>query len=555
MPATFAFADGCYVPERAVRKIPEITTQHAVLSWKAGVETVVISSALNSEAQTLGWIIPVPAVPAKIEKATPGALKTLDYCIQPWITHDLTIEVRAIIVVLIVVNLLSATWLFKRKRFIEVLVGFLLLFILSSLVLPAAGTVRGQMARASGVQVEKTATVGSYTISILRPSQPGDLGNWLGQNGFAALPQVANQKVADYLSKGWVFAAVKLTRSQAGTNTPHPITLTFASKEAVYPMKLTAIAGGKPEFELFVIADEQASCKMLKEEFCDRFSKEGSPETETHVWFNGTTTGCGVGHPAICSMMWNNCVLTKLVGTVDAANMTDDIQFRWVPFKSHQEHFFTDYGARCLAVILFAGVLSVGNILSMMDYAKGRVQPRGIAVYVLKRLLPTIALAAIAAGAGLMIVPRIAQSDVQAQSRSRLEYLLLDNCQKWLAARPDVLERTESGIAEFLVQSHHYDGIVGEFTLANWITGGKLKTEDSPGNFTVEKKRNQVIIRVFDHIGQAFITSLPRSTRQPDVTLKPDGRRSHGAGKGTGKGGQGKGEGKGTFYFLENGET
>ena len=114
--ASAAFGDGCYIPERAVRKIPEIVAQRAVLSWKDGVETLVISSALDSEAQTLGWIIPVPAVPTTIEKATPGALKTLDFCIQPKITHDLSREVRAAIVIVLVGNLLWGTWLFKRKR-------------------------------------------------------------------------------------------------------------------------------------------------------------------------------------------------------------------------------------------------------------------------------------------------------------------------------------------------------------------------------------------------------------------------------------------------------
>src|SRR5271165_4941877 len=104
--ASVAFGDGCYVPERAVRKIPEIVAQRAVLSWKDGVETLVISSALDSEAQTLGWIIPVPAVPTTMEKATPGALKTLDVCIQPTITHDLSREVRAAIAIVFVGNLL-----------------------------------------------------------------------------------------------------------------------------------------------------------------------------------------------------------------------------------------------------------------------------------------------------------------------------------------------------------------------------------------------------------------------------------------------------------------
>ena len=86
--ASSALGDGCYIPERAVRKIPEIPAQRAILSWKDSVETLVISSSLDSEAQKLGWIIPIPAVPQTIEKESPGGLKTLDFCIQPEITHN-----------------------------------------------------------------------------------------------------------------------------------------------------------------------------------------------------------------------------------------------------------------------------------------------------------------------------------------------------------------------------------------------------------------------------------------------------------------------------------
>ena len=59
--ASDVFGDGCYIPERAVRKIPEIPAQRAVLSWKDGHETLVISSTLDSKSQRLGWIIPLPA--------------------------------------------------------------------------------------------------------------------------------------------------------------------------------------------------------------------------------------------------------------------------------------------------------------------------------------------------------------------------------------------------------------------------------------------------------------------------------------------------------------
>jgi len=49
-------ADGCYIPAQAVRKIPNIPFQRALITWTGGVETLVVSSALDSESQRIGWI-------------------------------------------------------------------------------------------------------------------------------------------------------------------------------------------------------------------------------------------------------------------------------------------------------------------------------------------------------------------------------------------------------------------------------------------------------------------------------------------------------------------
>ena len=219
----------------------------------------------------------------------------------------------------------------------------------TGLMLSAVGTAgAGAVTKASSVQVGKTATVGSYAISTLKPSQPDGLDGWLAENGFAALPEAAGPIIADYISQGWVFAAIKLTRGESGANAPHPIKLVFASKDAVYPMKLTAIAGGKPGFELFVIGDGRASCDTLEEEFCDRFAEtedRRSNKPEMHFGSAGRHTTLR-SRPllAICPLMWDNCVLTKFVGNVDAAGMTKDIRFAWKPFKSHQESYFTQEG-------------------------------------------------------------------------------------------------------------------------------------------------------------------------------------------------------------------
>jgi hypothetical protein len=391
------------------------------------------------------------------------------------------------------------------------------------------------------VRIEKTATVGAYTISILRPSRPDGLDAWLAENGFAALPEAAGQTVAEYIAEGWVFAAIKLTRGESGANAPHPIKMMFPSKDAVYPMRLTAIAGGEPRLELFVIAKERASCGMLKEEFCDRFERRDSGsgihdwhEYEPRFRFTGASTRCGVGHPDVCSLMWDDCVLTKFAGGVAAAEMTEDIQFGWMPFKSRQEHFYTRYGAGCLATVLFLVVVGSWNVVSMRDYARGLVQPKGFMSYCLRRLLPAVALGAIAAGLCFTLLPKLDPADVAVSRGGRWRWggeVLLSECDNYLSDHPKALERTEPEIAALLLQK--LPGTAKPETLTkNLITGAELKVEDSPGNFTVEKQADKVLIRVYDRFGSAFVKTYPIGTKHPPAQPDPAATRDRGSQQG-----------------------
>ncbi len=525
--ASVALGDGCYVPERAVRKIPEITAQQAVLRWKDGVETLIITSALDSQAQTLGWIIPVPAVPTSIEKTTPGALRTLDFCIQPKIIHDLSWAATPAVVLVFVANLVVAAWLFQRERLGCLLFLLVSLFVLYGLLLPAAAGVQsgGWTRKIPDVRVEKTAVVGAYAISVLRPSQPEGLNAWLDENAFARLPDAAGPIVADYIARGWVFAAIKLTRNEAGASAPHPIRLSFPSKEAVYPLKLTALAGGKPDFALFVIADARASCDQLAVEFCDRFVRYEDEErkgAETRARFSGKSTRCGVAHPALCGLMWDGCVLTKLVGSVDAGRMNKDLLPAWQPFRSHQERFFSQRGVASLMVVLFAVLVGGWNIVLMRDYAKGLARLSRVWLYCAQRILPAIALAAIVAGGCFAIVPKIGDAEIHVSSASRLTiYWHKRKVSDALVKNPAVLTRPQEEIVAFLLQSLR-EAATDESPVRNSTTGTELKVEDSPGNFTVEKTPDKVLIRFYSSLGQPFVDAYPLAAGQPDPAAGSD---------------------------------
>ncbi len=500
--ASVALADGCYIPERAVRKIPEIPSQRALLSWKDGVETLVISSALDSEAQRLGWIIPIPATPTKIEKESPGGLKTLSFCLQPKITHDLHQMTVASVVELIVVNLIGATLLFKRKRLVALLLLLFVLLLLWTSLLTAGGTIGVAAARTDKSLVEKTATVGSYVVSVLRPSRPGDLNVWLGDNGFAALPAAADKTVADYIAQGWVFAAIKLRRAESGANTPHPIKMVFPAKEAVYPLKLTAIAGGSPHLELFVVADDTAACNVLSEEFCDRFTLARGfqePQYTIEDSFHGTTSECNVGHPAIRPLMWNDCVLTKLSGTVRANDMNEDIRFDWKPCHPYRQHFYTASGARSVAWLLFIWAVGSWGILSMYVYRKRIVQPRGRRWYFGRVLLPAIVLSAAGAGILLVSLPKLDASEVEVSRGRHHDDFLLIVAKNFLEEHPDILQGSGQEIADSILT---YLG-------KGWKTKPEFKVEDTPGNFTVEKQPGKVIVRAYDRDGTVSFSEYP----------------------------------------------
>ena len=277
-------------------------------------------------------------------------------------------------------------------------------------------------------------------------------------------------------------------------------------------MKLTAIAGGNPGFELFVIGVDRAACDLLPLEFCDRFSKQvddRATDRESPVWYRGTDTRCQIGHSDICSLMWDNCVLTKFSGPIASENMTQDLRFSWMPFKSRQEHFFTQYGAGCLGVILFVVLAGGWNIVSMNDYARGLVQPKRFTSFAVKRLLPAVALGAVVGGGVYAALPKLGNSEVQLSRKSAYrEHLFPREVSAALSENPAVLKRTEADIVAFLLQTQR-DDARGQSPATNPITGADLKVEDSPGNFTVEQTSAGARVRVYDRFGRALMIGPP----------------------------------------------
>ncbi|MDD5261639.1 MAG: DUF2330 domain-containing protein [Methylacidiphilales bacterium] len=502
-------ADGCYIAsQKAYKKIPGIPAQRALLKWENGNETLIISSTLDSESQKLGWIIPLPSTPTEITKADPGGLKTLSFLVQPEITHLEGFPITATFFSLITV-LLVATFLFKRPRFVELLAFLFIVLILAGLAVPAVSTSMGSVnVASSALRVEKTARVGSYEIAVLHSKDIADLNVWLGANDFGPFPEAANPIVINYIKKGWVFAAIKLAREEPGENTPHPLKIAFKSNKAVYPLQLTALAEGAPMFELFVLGNGRASSELLKTEFCDRYNeKKVAPPEEYNSYFSGEKFYEKIGHPDICNLMWNGCVLTKLSGAISASKMSRDLDIAWSDYQPYRRHFYTITGAKTAGYILFilllGGYVSVSMILNRNPI---RI-PRGFGNWLAHKVAPGVLLCGLAALILYQTVPKIPADETLTTSRlyqAWFPHQLAEVSSIPFSENPPIFQKSETEIAQAILAEFdrsRKNSAWNKTKDSNLLFGGNVTVESTPGNFTVEKQGSIVIVNIYDAIG------------------------------------------------------
>lgn len=84
---SFCIADGKIYPAAAIKAIPDIPSQRALLVFRGNTETLIIENSFLGEGQDFGWILPVPVIPIQLESVSPGFLKTLNLTLHPEITH------------------------------------------------------------------------------------------------------------------------------------------------------------------------------------------------------------------------------------------------------------------------------------------------------------------------------------------------------------------------------------------------------------------------------------------------------------------------------------
>jgi hypothetical protein len=528
--AASALADGGYVPEVAYAALPKIPYQRAVVVHRDGIETLIVESALESESPGAGWILPLPAEPSATEVAEPGTLTTMAVCLAPDVIHDLGRVLWWGITALVFFLPLACKAALSRRGLatLDVLLWILLFVFLLSLT----GHAGGGGVYSANAQVLSTRRVGSYEVSVLRADAPEALNAWLTKEGLKPLTAEARAVANGYIEDGWCFAVARLVREAGGLATPHPLSVTFAVEKAVYPMRMTAIAGGSTHVELYVVAEGMASAKGFRTICADRLAartmqSEGDwqllarqtegitlssgailrsrLEAETYARlfpdgvrvFVGEEAGVAVGHPALMDLMWDGCVVTRLDGDLTPRDMRTDVLLDLQPVRPCRERVFSPRGRWHAAgsVLVWGGV---AFLIGVIVTCKGGRRPNRRGRWVLGALLAVTLCGSVLAAFSHRAVD-VGPSDTgwgfmaTQHTLGRVAEAMLADGRLRNGMTPYELAALPERIVE--------EGYLVPEANVNAFTGGPLRYERSPGNLFVHVLDGEEWLCTYDRHG------------------------------------------------------
>ncbi|MCP4377046.1 MAG: DUF2330 domain-containing protein [bacterium] len=267
---------------------PEIPYQRALILFRDGTETLVLQSRYEipeaHEKMTLGWVVPVPAVP---EVASMSAHEASDLfwhlsrTSSPRITRISTITLIAILLLLLTVAGLSvltlllcllsfvapfsASFMQRRRKLCERAVLGLICCLYALLIMSIFIPATMSAGRSDGVDVIAEHRVGIYDVRVVRCDDSGELISWLNANKFK-FGQQDTAVFNSYISKGWCFvvAVINPTRDQlseiASEGLAAPLILRFPHANPVYPLALTGTGDFETEILIYLASDTKMSC-------------------------------------------------------------------------------------------------------------------------------------------------------------------------------------------------------------------------------------------------------------------------------------------------------
>ncbi len=263
-----------------------VSAETAVVVWDGTQETILLRLSTRSEAVTAGLLVPTP---------TPATVTLGD--------EQVFADLAAVTV--------------PRTEERRHLFGPPLFF---------GGGGGGDGASAGGpgggVRVLGTVDLGPLRATTLSATDARALDGWLEGHGYESSPAL-QAVVTPYVDEGWSFVAVQLNAvGQALAGDLPPIAMSFASDEAVYPMRMSSAAEETQEPTVYVLADHRVH----------RTDPVASGSTRPDVSFAGKLAPGEVTSPTLQGWLATTPYLTATSQWLpDPAQIVTDFTFARAP--------------------------------------------------------------------------------------------------------------------------------------------------------------------------------------------------------------------------------
>jgi hypothetical protein len=390
-------------PARAGEDVvdPSIPDQRALIVHRDGKETLVIETAFEGRGTDFAWVVPTPNVP-KIEEASTGLFRSLDHATRPELISRVP-DLRTAGLCVVAALLLARHGVRRRARH-----GPLLVAVAACAGLLVDATIPTDVGRpdvlamgAPGapnlslpmtpeeapVAVRQREVVGAFDAVTISARDPRAIVEWLHGNQFATPPGLEDV-AAKYVRESWVFNAVRLHRDVDRTEAVriHPLSFTFDAAAPVYPMRLTGVASGPVEVELYVAGARRATADGFDETCCATISTDWS-----------RTSGGGfaaLDAPDVAPLVRDAKVVTRLDRGFASDAMTSDVAVGWTEFAPAQRVVFSNAAATALAwnAGALVAIAALVGLASAASSAPARRPRRPLRMWTATALIVVLAL-------------------------------------------------------------------------------------------------------------------------------------------------------------------
>ncbi|HEY9174057.1 MAG TPA: DUF2330 domain-containing protein [Verrucomicrobiae bacterium] len=512
------FADGKVFPPVAFPANVTIPDQRALIHFTNGTERLVIETRFSGAGTNFAWVVPLPAQPL-IEEATTGLFPTLQYLFRPQIKHNVP---RYYFWFLLAAGFIALVRWGTRSVWNGFLVALLMAFI-AVILLPglamskAKSAGSGSSATDAAVSILDRRLVGVFETTTIASRDPTALQAWLRDNDFAVSTN-SEPVIASCVKDGWVFVATKIRRDKAEseTSTPHPLSFTFKTDKPVYPMRLTGVDNGPLSVELYVFGPWRARAPHFKAVRCARPTYPKPPEPDPMFWLRWSPETPSIVHPLLRKWVGDARVATKLSATLTPAQMRSDVWLDWTAFSEKRHHLYSRSGALTLAANWAAGLFTAGLTgVLCIGWAKQRNAIRP--AWYSSRIHALIWLAAGIAAAIYIALPKTPVRLVKDRALSyrpvdilyRISWELLDYQAESPTPNSDgTRARVHSFITVGDTNAPNWKEWARSSNWSNWqnyLLGGPLREEDSPGNYTIRETNGRLQFIGYDAQGAEHV--------------------------------------------------